>query len=187
MFPYSAQPFSSIAKANFAAFLSVSGRFASGVQQLTELNIQTVKTVIDESNSLLRAGEEASPGDVLGWQSIMLAQLPQKAASYGRHFLSIITSTEADIVSDVRSQYERTGSDVKDALDSAAQEVQSAAETQGAIISDVTDTMAGAAEENTNVILDASGDLARKTSDAGAQATDIAEAATARAKSAAKR
>ena len=57
MFPYSAQPFSSIAKANLAAFLSVSGRFASGVQQLTELNIQTVKTVIDESNSLLRAGE----------------------------------------------------------------------------------------------------------------------------------
>jgi len=191
MFPYSTQPFSSIARANFAAFLNVSGRFASGIQQLTELNIQTVKTVIEESNSLLRAGEQASAGDVLGWQSVMLAQFPEKAASYSKHFISIITSTEADIIKEARSQYERNGIEIKGAVQQAAEDAQSATEEQGAILSDatraVTNQMAESTASSAGVILDASGELANKAAETGEQMTDIAETATSKARSSSKR
>jgi hypothetical protein len=112
----------SIARANLQAFLNISGRFASGMQALTELNVRTVQTMVEESNALLRAGDEASPGDVFGWQTVMLAQFPQKAASYGQHVMSIITSTESDVLGEVRSQYERNGITFKDAMESAADE-----------------------------------------------------------------
>jgi phasin family protein len=184
---YAALPIASMTRANLATFLNVSGRLASGIQQLTELNVQTVRTMIEESNSLLRAGDESSPGDVFGWQSIMLAQFPEKAASYGRHFLSIITSTEADIVSEARSQYERTGIGLKGALNAAAQDAQAAAGEQALIVGDMTDTMAQSAGESASVILDASGEVARKTADTGVQAAEIAEGATAKARASSKR
>jgi hypothetical protein len=64
-------------------FLNITGRFASSLRALTELNVQTVRKMVGESSTLLNAGDEAGAGDVLGWQAIMFAQFPQKAASYG--------------------------------------------------------------------------------------------------------
>jgi hypothetical protein len=184
---YAMQPISSMTRANLAAFLNVSGRLASGIQQLTELNVQTVRTMIEESSSLLRAGEESSPGDVLGWQSIMLAQFPEKAASCGRYFLSIVTSTEADIISEARSQYERNGIGMKEALDAAASETESAIGEEARIVTNMTDTMAESAGESARAILDASGEVAQKTADAGVQAAEIAEGATTKARTSSKR
>jgi hypothetical protein len=80
---YFAHPTTSIARANLRVFLNITGRFASGLRALTEVNVQTVRKMVEESSTLLNAGDEAGAGDVLGWQSIMFAQFPQKAASYG--------------------------------------------------------------------------------------------------------
>ena len=84
-----ANPISSLARANFQALLNVTGRVATGMQALTELNVQTVRKGVEESNALLSAEGEAGAGDILGWQSLMLAQLPEKAASYTQHVFSI--------------------------------------------------------------------------------------------------
>ena len=75
---YFAYQMPSLARANLQAFLNMSGTFAGGLQALAELNVQTVRKMVEESNALLNAGNEASTGDVLGWQSIMLAQFPQR-------------------------------------------------------------------------------------------------------------
>ncbi|AET92619.1 phasin family protein [Burkholderia sp. YI23] len=99
----------SLARANLQAFLNMSGTFAGGLQALAELNVQTVRKMVEESNALLNAGNEASTGDVLGLHSIMLAQFPQKAASYGQHVISIVQSTQDDIIGEVRWRYERNG------------------------------------------------------------------------------
>src|SRR5690242_19259638 len=117
---YSAYQIPSLARANLQTFFNVTGRFPSGVQALTELNVQTVRKVVEESNTLLRSGDEADAGDVLGWQSIILAQFPQKAASYGQHMLSIITSTQDDINGEVRSQYGRNEMKLNDMANVAA-------------------------------------------------------------------
>jgi hypothetical protein len=147
----------SIARANLQAFLNISGRFASGMQALTELNVRTVQTMVEESNALLRAGDEASPGDVFGWQTVMLAQFPQKAASYGQHVMSIISSTESDVIGEVRSQYERNGISLKGMMESAAEDAQSGVQ----LATGLAETMRDAAEETSGVVLDASGEVAK--------------------------
>jgi len=166
---YIAYQIPSIARANLQAFLNASDRFASGLQALTELNVQTVRKVIEESNTLLRAGEETSPGDMLGWQSVMFAQLPQKAASYSQHVLSIITSTEADIIGEVRSQYERNGITLQGLADTSVDNAQEATESTSLVVTDLAETAneeAQPAQQAGSVILDASGEAAKDTSDA---------------------
>ena len=158
---YSAYQIPSLARANLQTFFNVTGRFPSGVQALTELNVQTVRKVVEESNTLLRAGDEADAGDVLGWQSIMLAQFPQKAASYGQHMLSIITSTQDDINGEVRSQYGRNEMKLNDMANVAANEVQATAQSSGELVANLPDTSNDAAHETSGAILDANGELAR--------------------------
>ncbi|VXC16113.1 Phasin [Burkholderia sp. 8Y] len=159
----------SIARANLQAFLNASERFASALHALTELNVQTVRTVIEESNTLLRTGDDTTPGVVLGWQSVMLAQLPQKAASYSQHVLSIITSTEADIIGEVRSQYERNGITLKGLADSGAQATQETTETTSLVVTNLAETASEAAENTSGVILDASGEIANETAKESAE------------------
>ncbi|SAK96419.1 phasin family protein [Caballeronia calidae] len=158
---YFAYQIPSLTRANLQAFLNVTGRFASGLQALTELNVQTVRKVIEESNALLRAGDEAGAGDVLGWQSVMLAQFPQKAASYGQHVLSIITSTQDDMLGEVRDQYERNGIKFDDMASAAADDVETAAQSSGELITNLADTANDAARETSAVVLDASGEVVK--------------------------
>ncbi|WP_250474265.1 phasin family protein [Caballeronia sp. GAFFF1] len=161
----------SIARANLQAFLNASERFANGLHALTELNVQTVRTVIEESHSLLRTGDDTSPGEVLSWQSVMLAQLPQKAASYGQHVLSIITSTEADILGEVRSQYERNGITLKGLFDSGAQAAQETTESTSLVVTNLAETTSEAAANTSGVILDASGEIANEAASESADET----------------
>ena len=158
---YFAYQIPSLARANLQTFLNVTGRFASGLQALTELNVQTVQKVVEESNPLLRAGDEAGAGDVLGWQSIMLAQFPQKAASYGQHMMSIITSTQDDIIGEVRSQYERNGITFNEAAKVAANDAEAAVQSSGELVTNLADTATDSARETGGAILDANGEVAR--------------------------
>jgi phasin family protein len=160
----------SIARANLQAWLNVSGRFASGMQALTELNVQTMQKMVEESNALLRAGDEATPGDMFGWQTVMLAQFPQKAASYGQHVMSIITSTESDMLGEVRNQYERNGISMKGMMETAAQDAQNAVQSSGELVTNLADTANQAAQDTSSVILDASGDVAKNTRTAARRA-----------------
>ncbi|WP_087039550.1 phasin family protein [Caballeronia arvi] len=158
---YFADQIPSLARANLQTFLNVTGRFATGLQAITELNVQTVRKMVEESNTLLRAGDDAGAGDVLGWQSIMLAQFPQKAASYGQHMLSIITSTQDDIIGEVRSQYERSGAKFNDMTKVAADDVQAAAQSSSGLVLNLADPANEAARETSGAVLDANGEIAR--------------------------
>ncbi|WP_061151963.1 phasin family protein [Caballeronia arvi] len=159
---YFADQIPSLARANLQTFLNVTGRFATGLQAITELNVQTVRKMVEESNTLLRAGDNVGvgAGDVLGWQSIMLAQFPQKAASYGQHMLSIITSTQDDMIGEVRSQYERSGAKFNDMAKVAADDVRAAAQPSGGLVVRLADTATEAVPETSGAVLDANGEIA---------------------------
>ncbi len=90
----------------------------------------------------------------------MFAQFPQKAAAYGQHVISIITSTEADVLGEMRNQYERNGVSFKGMMDTAAEDAQRAAQSSGELVTNLADT----AQETSNVVLDASSDAARRAS-----------------------
>lgn len=180
----------SIARANLQAFLNVSGRFASGLQQLTELNVQTVRSAIEESNTLLQPADD-SGASVLGWQSVMLAQFPQKAASYGQNVWSIVTSTEADIIGEMRSQYERNGITLKGLFDTAstdaAQTAQSTAQEAGVVITNLAEAASEATQETSGAILDASGNIANEAASAPKQLGETTETPIAKASRASSR
>lgn len=158
---YFAYQIPSLARANLQVFLNVTGRFASGLQALTELNVQSVRKMVEESNTLLRAGDEAGAGDVLGWHSNMLARFPQKAASYGQHMLSIITSTQDEIIDEVRGQYERNGIKFNDMASVAAHDVQAAAQSSSELVTNLADTANDAARDSSGALLDANGEIAK--------------------------
>jgi hypothetical protein len=91
----------------------------------------------------------------------MLAQFPQKAASYGQHVMSIITSTQDDILGEVRNQYERNGIKFGDLANAAADDVQTATQSSGALITNLADATNDATRETSGVVLDVNGEVAK--------------------------
>lgn len=174
MFPFFPQYSSSLAAANLQILVNVTKRYSGGIQQLAELNVQTAKTVLEENTSVLKAGGSARLGEFLTWQATLFAELPEKAAAYSRHFLSIIRETETDILNETRSHYEQYGISMKGVLESAVGQGQSALEGPIARLSNMTAASTDAVKETTGVILGASGAVAQNTLDASAAAIDDA-------------
>ncbi len=172
MFPFYPQHSSTIAAANLQMFVNVSKRYAGGLQELTELNVQTVKTVLEESTSVLSAGDSAKPGEFLTWESTLFAEFPEKAAAYTRHFFSIIRATETDILSETRSHYEKYGISIKGTFDSAVKQGQSALLESSEQLSNISAASAEAVKETAVVVRDAGAEIAQNTIDANADAAD---------------
>lgn len=191
MFPYLPQQAASFGTANLHTLLKVTQCYARGLQQLAELNTQTVKTVFEESNSVLKAGSAATPGEFLSWQSSLLAAYPEKAAAYTRHFLTIVRSTEADMLNEAHGQFEQYGAGMREVLDAAAQGEQSAVEGATERLSDIARESTDDFNQSAGSVLDASGRIARASIESGAEgihaAQEASEAALRPAKAGAKR
>ena len=108
--------------AGFQVLVNVAKRYATGLQQLAELNVQTAKTVLGESAAVAKAGPQAKPADFLSWQSTLLAETPEKAAAYTRHFWQIVRATQTDILNEARGPIEQFGFRPKKASETASQE-----------------------------------------------------------------
>ncbi|BAN26698.1 TIGR01841 family phasin [Caballeronia insecticola] len=119
MFPFFSQQTTSIPATGLQTFVNVSKRYASGLQQIADLNVQTIKTVFEEGNAVFRAGPNAKPADMLSWQSTLFAEAPEKAAAYTRHFLEIVRSTQTDMFNEARAPLAQAGAGMKQAFESA--------------------------------------------------------------------
>ena len=170
MLPFIPQQASQIANANLQIMANATQRYAHGIQQLAELNLQTVRTLWEESSTVAKAGTAARPSDFLGWESTLFAELPEKAAAYSRHFFSIVRATEADILNEAFSQYEKYGINVKGAFESTLQQGRSAAQGASALVADVTSRSTQAANEIASNVVDGSTDVVRSTADASSNA-----------------
>jgi phasin family protein len=112
MFFYSPQQIAELNKASYQSFINLTGKYMNGLQELAELNVQTIRTIIEESNDFPKVNVTENVGDLPEWQSSMLTQLPGKAASYNRHLHTIILSTGAEVAREVQRQYESRGGQV---------------------------------------------------------------------------
>ncbi|MGA7813436.1 TIGR01841 family phasin [Caballeronia sp.] len=191
MFPFYPQQSSTMAAGNLQMFVNVTKRYAGGLQQLAELNVQTVKTVFEEGTSVLKAGGSAKPGEFLTWESTLFAAFPEKAAAYTRHFLSIIRATETDILSETRSHYEQYGINIKGVPESAVGQGQSALQESSEHLLSITAASTDAVKDAAVVVLDAGAEIAQNAIDTSAHAADsvkeVSEAALRPAKAGSKR
>lgn len=171
MFPYSPQQPLVVATANFQILVNVTKRYASGLQQLAELNLQTVKTVFAENTSVLKAGSSAKPGEFLRSQSALFPAIPEKAAAYTRHFLKIVRAMEVDILNEARGLYERYGFGMKGVFESATRPAQPERQGPIALLSNFPATSTGAANE-TGWVLDASAAVAQTSKDTSGETAE---------------
>ena len=126
MFFYSQQQISDINKANYQSLVNVFGKFMNGYRELAELNMQTVTTIINESNNLPTDAIAEKTDNLPEWQSSMLSQFPQKAAAYNRHFRTIVLSTGAEVVREARRQYETRGNQINSIVAEAVEKATTA-------------------------------------------------------------
>lgn len=172
MFFYSPQQIAELNKASYQSFVNLTGKYMNGLQELAELNVQTIRTIIEESNNFPKNGAAESTDSLPEWQSSMLSELPGKAASYNRHLHTIILSTSAEVAREVRRQYESRGGQVNamfmDAIEKANAASTRAAETlentmvkpaQDAVGSTVKDAVESASSDVVSKSVKATGDF----------------------------
>ena len=150
MFYFHQQQFAAIQRAQFRALLNLTDKYMDGFQKLAQLNVQTVRTVISESNDLAKPENGAGNGDSNEWQTTMLTQLPEKAASYTRHLRAIVSETEADLVREAQSQVEVYGSQMNEIFKAAVDKAAEASEK-----------MTSALESNTKEVMQSGLELAK--------------------------
>ncbi len=92
-----ATPFAATNKATLDALMSLTATAFDGVQQLAALNLQVIKTSLDEtaeaSLALLSAKD---PQALLALQTELLQPSAEKATAYGRQVVDILTQTKAE-------------------------------------------------------------------------------------------
>jgi phasin family protein len=88
--------FAAANKASVDTLFGLSTQAFDGVEQLTALNLQTVKTVLAEAQEGSQVALLAkSPADLLKLQTEALQAAPQKAAAYGRQVQAIFAPIAA--------------------------------------------------------------------------------------------
>jgi len=109
MFFYTPQQIADLNKSNYQSFVNLAGKYMNGLQELMDLNTQTIRTIIEECDNFPKEEVFDNAENLPSWQSSMLNQFPAKAASYNRHLHTIILSTGAEVAREVQRQCEIRG------------------------------------------------------------------------------
>ncbi|KXV03150.1 hypothetical protein CR51_18270 [Caballeronia megalochromosomata] len=107
--------------------MSLTDKYMDGFQKLTQLNVQTIRTLISENESVTQPASE-NAGDVSEWQSKMLTQVPEKAASYRRHFHAIVSATGEQVAREAQNQLASYGGHMNDMFKTAVDHASEASE-----------------------------------------------------------
>jgi phasin family protein len=92
------EQFAATNKANLEVLMGVATKTFEGVEQLTALNLQVVKTSLGEAAEASVAALSAKdPQSLLTLQAGLLEPAAEKAAAYGRQVSDIFAATKAEV------------------------------------------------------------------------------------------
>lgn len=84
--------FADASKARIDVLFDLTGQALQGMEQLSTLNVQLVKTTLAEGVDGAKAALSArGVAELVTLQTATLKEVPQKAAAYGRHVQQIVT------------------------------------------------------------------------------------------------
>lgn len=90
------EQFAATNKASIDTLFGMSGQALEGVEKLSALNLQTIKTLLAETQEgSLVALSAKSPEEMMKLQTAALQAAPQKALAYGRQVQEIFTTATA--------------------------------------------------------------------------------------------
>ncbi|HYD79660.1 MAG TPA: TIGR01841 family phasin [Paucimonas sp.] len=133
------EQFSAATKANFEAqvalMTSLSNKMFEGVEKVVDLNLNVVKASLEESNTA--AKQMLAAKDLQEVFSLTAAQVQpnaEKAIAYGRHLVSIASSTQAEFTKAAEEQIAETNRKVVALIDEVTKNAPAGSETVVAFV-----------------------------------------------------
>ena len=107
-------------KSNVDIFFGLSSKAFEGVEELVRLNLQTVRTAMNETSDAARAALSAKDvQELASVQANFLQPVPEKAAAYSRHAYEIATATISEVTQVARSTISDAQTKFMEVVDSA--------------------------------------------------------------------
>lgn len=116
-------------KATLESLLGLTQKSFEGVEKLVELNVQTARSVLEESVDYTRAMLAAKDvQEVLGMQAGLLQPASEKALAYGRKVYDIATTTQAELVKMAETQVGEAQAKLQGLFEAAAKNAPAGSE-----------------------------------------------------------
>ena len=102
-----AEQIASAQKANLATLLGLVTKVTDGVAKLTELNLETTRSVLTEmQDNVLKALSAKEPAEWIGQQAAPAALIPERVQSYSRQVFEIASEMQAEFARVAQAQFE---------------------------------------------------------------------------------
>jgi len=122
-------------KTNVEAFAGLSEKAFASFEKLVELNMAASRAILNESISNLQALASAKDAQaLLALQSDMVKPLVEKAASYNRHLLDIVSGSGADFSSVFEATTAESQKTVTDLLETSLKSAPAGSEAAVEVI-----------------------------------------------------
>lgn len=99
--------------ASIQQFFNFSATAFSGVEKLTALNLQVVKTTLAENQAILNRALSAKPEELFALSADLAKPTAEKVAAYSRQVFEILSGTQAEMSSAAQSQFEQSRDEAK--------------------------------------------------------------------------
>jgi len=186
MFSYQDQ-FSAATKTHFQAQLelisTLTAKTFEGVEKLIELNLSATKASLEESVATAKQfATIKDPQELLALATAQAQPTAEKAAAYGRHLASIVSSTQAELTKAAEAQVAETSRKVSALVEEISKNAPAGSENAVALLKSAIGNANAGYEQLTKNTKQAVETLEGHLSNAAKQFTQAAEKTTARAK-----
>lgn len=132
---FSLDPFAVTHKANLASLFTLTNTAFEGFQKLAELNLQTAKSSLIESQDLIQAvlaGKDLR--DVAAVPGNLTQPAADKVIGYARHLYEIASNTQAEFVKVLETQYQQHSTSVQAFVDNVVKNAPAGSEAATTVL-----------------------------------------------------
>ena len=142
-----AAEFKAVQESSIDTFFRLAGKTFEGIEELAELNIQTIKTLVSEAQeAALTLLSIKDPQELVTLQSGLLKPAGEKAAAYARHVRGIVAATRAEFTKAAEVSVTEVRKTLLAAVDSAAKSGPAGSEHAVALVKTAVEGARSAAE-----------------------------------------
>jgi phasin family protein len=131
----STEQFAAAQKSQAETFFNLTNKVFEGVEKLTILNLQAVKSIFAETQETAQktlSGKD--PQDLLKLQNALAQPAAEKAQAYSRHVVEILTGTQAEFLKVAETQFAEYNQNVQSFIDNVTKNAPAGSETAVALL-----------------------------------------------------
>ncbi|MBU6491385.1 MAG: phasin family protein [Burkholderiales bacterium] len=122
-------------KANLETLFGLTNKAFEGIEKLVELNLQVVKTSLEEgANNAHKALTAKDPQELLALQANLVQPAAEKVLAYGRHLYEIASNTQAEFSKVAESQLAENSQKLQSMVDNIAKNAPAGSESAVAVV-----------------------------------------------------